>query len=331
VRLRLCAVALVCLSTTPALAMEVTVASAPIADFAGAKPGERVQGLIWRGGLSMQSPAPEFGGLSGIAFFDADQHLAMVSDAGNFVSGQLIYDDSGLPLDLVGVEINAIQNSRGNDLPNAFSRDAEAIDGFVRADGSQNVRVGFENLTRVADFSARDNRPGGPAREVVIPNWISHMRTNTSLEAVCIAPPASPVAGSTMLIIEGAVNGAGTTSAFMLGHRDRGFFSITRDEGLSPTDCAFLPNGDMLLLERGTGFLSFTMRLRRIAAADVRPGVTMQGETLLTASGTDIDNMEGLAVHTGPGDETRIAIVSDDNFNDWERSLLLEFSLPAGQ
>ena len=33
-------------------------------------------------------------------------------------------------------------------------------------------------------------------------------------------------------------------------------------------------------------------------------------------------------VHTLPSGETRITLVSDDNFNDWERSLLLEFSLP---
>ena len=43
----------------------------------------------------------------------------------------------------------------------------------------------------------------------------------------------------------------------------------------------------------------------------------------------NIDNMEGLAVHTGPGGETRITIVSDNNFIDWQRTLLLEFALPV--
>ena len=54
----------------------------------------------------------------------------------------------------------------------------------------------------------------------------------------------------------------------------------------------------------------------------------MQGEVLLSASGGDIDNMEGLAVHLAPDGEVRITLVSDNNFNDWERSLLLEFALP---
>jgi hypothetical protein len=39
--------------------------------------------------------------------------------------------------------------------------------------------------------------------------------------------------------------------------------------------------------------------------------------------------MEALAVHTGPAGDTLITMVSDNNFNDWERNLLLEFSLPA--
>jgi hypothetical protein len=74
---------------------------------------------------------------------------------------------------------------------------------------------------------------------------------------------------------------------------------------------------------------TFKMRLVRIQAADVKAGSQMKGEVLLQATGPDIDNMEGVAVHEGPGGETRITLISDDNFNDWERSLLLEFALPS--
>jgi hypothetical protein len=82
------------------------------------------------------------------------------------------------------------------------------------------------------------------------------------------------------------------------------------------------------VLERGIALITFQMRLKRIPAADVKPGAHMQGEVLLESSGGDIDNMEALAVHTGPDGATRITLVSDNNFNDWERNLLLEFSLP---
>ena len=73
--------------------------------------------------------------------------------------------------------------------------------------------------------------------------------------------------------------------------------------------------------------LTFSMALRRVAAADVRPGSVMTGELLLAVSGSAIDNMEALAVHQAPDGETRILIGSDNNFNDWQRSLLLEFAL----
>ena len=52
----------------------------------------------------------------------------------------------------------------------------------------------------------------------------------------------------------------------------------------------------------------------------------MTGEVLFAGVGGDLDNMEGLAVHEAPSGQTRITLVSDNNFNDWERNLLLEFS-----
>ena len=43
----------------------------------------------------MQSPSDMFGGLSGLGFTGPDHRLVMVSDRGNFISGQLIYDEQG--------------------------------------------------------------------------------------------------------------------------------------------------------------------------------------------------------------------------------------------
>ncbi len=326
---RLLAAALFLVPATWAAAEDITVVAVPVESFKGVELDKRVDKLIWRGGLSLTSDAMQFGGLSGVAFTAPEDKLAFVSDKGWFISGQLIYDDDGHPLELVGVSADAIQNSKGADLPRAFARDAEAITPIVRDGVTAAVRVGFENLTRVADFDLTEGRPSGAAREVNIPDWLTQLRTNSSLEAVCIASPNSPVAGSTMLITEGDQMPNGNIAAFMRGYRDRGKFSIVKAEGLNPTDCAFLPDGDMLLLERGTGLLGFVMQVRRIAAEDVKPGAAISGEIVLSASGGAIDNMEGIAVHEGPDGETRITLVSDDNFSDWERTLLLEFGLPG--
>jgi hypothetical protein len=60
----------------------------------------------------------------------------------------------------------------------------------------------------------------------------------------------------------------------------------------------------------------------------VRPGNIMSGELLLSAQGGEVDNMEALMVYTTPGGEVRILMGSDNNFNDWQRTMLLEFALP---
>lgn len=305
-----------------------TVTAVQISTFMTAEVGQPVQGLIWRGGIELQSPSDTFGGLSGITFTGADGRLVMVSDRGNFVTGQLVYDEAGRPLSLVGVRINPIPNSQGDELPRAFARDAEAIDVVVRDGLPAAVRVGFENLTRVADFPLVDGVPSGAARPISIPEWLSNTRTNASLESVCIAPPASPIAGSTLLITEGVFESDGTNRAWLLGRADQGPLTYRAENGTNPTDCVFLPNGDLLVLERGIAILSFSIRLKRVAAADVRPGASMVGEVLLNVSSGSVDNLEGIAVHEGPDGQTRITIVSDNNFNDWQRSLLLEFSLP---
>jgi hypothetical protein len=324
----LAAIAALGLMTGMATAEEATVTAVQLTRFQNAAVGETTQGLVFRGGLELHSQTDIFGGLSAVGFVGNAGKLVMVSDRGNFVSGQLLYDDKGAPLSLIGVTIAPIQNSKGADLPRAFARDAEALAVIERPDNKSVVRVGFENLTRVADFHLEDGVPTGPALEVAIPAWLAATRTNESLEAVCVAPPASPIAGSTLLLTEGVIDNDGAHSGWLLGKNDRGPLSYRSGGATDPTDCAFLPNGDLLVLERGVVLVNFAARLVRIKAGDVRPGSEMQGEVLFEATGGDLDNMEGLAVHQAPGGETRITLVSDNNFNDWERSLLLEFSLP---
>ena len=328
-RLAAAALAAALLPVAPAAAYDATVNAVQLSRFENAGIGETVQGLVFQGGLELNSATDTFGGLSAIGFTAPDNRLTMVSDRGNFVSGQLIYDDRGAPLSLVGVRIDPIQNSKSADLPRAFARDAEALAVIRRPDDKSVVRVGFENLTRVADFHLANGVPQGPAIEVAIPDWLTRTRTNESLEAVCVAPSASPVAGSTLLLTEGVIDNDGLHQGWLLGKNDKGPMRYRSGNSTNPTDCAFLPNGDLLVLERGVVLVNFAARLVRIRAADVKPGAQMQGEVLFEAVGGDLDNMEGLAVHPGPDGRTRITLVSDNNFNDWERSLLLEFTLPA--
>ena len=311
----------------PVQAVEVTVNAVPVTQFRNAGLDQQVDKVIFRGGMTLTSPDDTFGGLSGLTIPGPGQGAVFVSDRGHFVSGQLAYDDAGRLFGFIGVDIEPMRNSQGEVLPRQFARDAESVDTVYRNGVPVAVRVGFENLTRVADFALTDGRPGGAAREVAIPDWLTALRNNRSLESVCVAPPASPIAGSTLLLTEEAWDENGNHRGWLLGQRDKGPISYRRTPVVNPTECAFLPNGDLLVLERGVSMLAFVMNLRRVPAAEVRPGNTMEGELLLSATGGSIDNMEAMAVHTAPNGETRILIGSDNNFNDWQRTLLLEFAL----
>ncbi len=313
----------------PAAAVEVTVSASPITQFGDSHIDEPAGSLIFRGGIALVSQDDTFGGLSSLTMTGPDQQAVFVSDRGNFVSGRLAYDDAGRLFGFIGTRVEPMRNSKGDVLPRQYAKDAEAVDTVYRDGVPVAVRVGFEHLTRVADFALTDAVPGGAAREVTIPDWLSDLRTNESLEALCIAPAASPVAGSTLLLAEEALDEAGNHRGWLLGQNDKGPMSYQDSPVVSPTDCAFLPNGDLLVLERGVSMLNFVMNLRRVPAAEVRPNHLMVGELLLSAAGGTIDNMESLAVHTTPDGELRILIGSDNNFNDWQRTLLLEFALPA--
>lgn len=312
----------------PAGAVEATVSAAQVMRFKGIGLDAPVDKLIFRGGMTLISPDDMFGGLSSVTTTGPDHQIAFVSDRGQFVSGRLAYDDDDRLFGFIGVTIEPIQNSKGAPLPRQYARDAEGMDTIWRDGVATGVRVSFEHLTRVADFAVTDGRPGGPAKEVPIPQWLTDLRTNESLESICIAPPTSPIAGSTLLITEEALDADGNHRGWLLGINDKGPIGYVNSPIVNPTDCAFLPNGDLLVLERGVSLFSFVMNLRRVPAAEVRPGNLMKGELLLAAQGAEIDNMESLMVHQTPGGETRILMGSDNNFNDWQRNLILEFALP---
>jgi hypothetical protein len=111
-----------------------------------------------------------------------------------------------------------------------------------------------------------------------------------------------------------------------------GTFLIRHIGNFDITDGDFLPNGDLLILERlfnpaeGLG-----ARIRRIPAVEIAPGKIASGSILMTASldRHRIDNMEGIAVRPEPTGETSVFIVSDDNLSFLQQTLILKFALHA--
>ena len=84
-----------------------------------------------------------------------------------------------------------------------------------------------------------------------------------------------------------------------------------------------------MVLERGFRFLlGFRVRIARVPAAQLRQGTVAQGtEVARLDARFTMDNFEGIAARTGPRGETLLYVISDDNFNVFQRTLLMVFAL----
>jgi hypothetical protein len=100
------------------------------------------------------------------------------------------------------------------------------------------------------------------------------------------------------------------------------------DEGKgSVSDAAALPDGRILLVHRRLGFDPvFTTILGLVDPADIRADGVVRSRTIGRVPKPLADNFEGAAISTAGG-RTWLWLVSDDNFNNWQRSLLLQFEL----
>ncbi len=98
-----------------------------------------------------------------------------------------------------------------------------------------------------------------------------------------------------------------------------------------PADAAELPNGDLIVLERGFRLpFHWSNRLSIVRAKDVRARVLARGRLVAVLDTPLIhDNFEGVAV-TREGSATMLWLVSDDNDMPIQRSLLLKFRLDRG-
>ncbi len=90
-----------------------------------------------------------------------------------------------------------------------------------------------------------------------------------------------------------------------------------------------LPDGDLLVLERRLTLMQgLAARVRHILAADLKAPGPVKARNIATLSYPyNIDNMEGIATRQGPGGETYVYLLSDDNYLSLQRTLLMMFRL----
>ncbi len=105
-------------------------------------------------------------------------------------------------------------------------------------------------------------------------------------------------------------------------------FSYRPPAGTHPVDAAELPDGRLVVLNRGVGLPNgFWNVLVVIDRGAIRPGAEVSGREIARLEAPALhDNFEGVAV-TREGGRTILWLVSDDNQFILQRTLLLKFAL----
>jgi hypothetical protein len=304
----------------------IELTAKPIDRFLATQEDQIFGALAFRGGLELTSPNRGFGSLSGLDFSPDGRVLYAVSDKARWFSARPVFEEGRLT-GLADAGVAPILNHAGQALAGKGWGDAEALRLLTR-EGVPLALVSFERSNDLRAFSGPDFA-ASRSLDVPLPPSARAVDVNAGFEALAVAPADGPLAGGIVLIAEHTLDAAGNHRGWIVGGPRAGEFSLLRTDNYDVTDAAFLPDGDLLVLERRLGLpFGLAMRLRRVAAGDLVPGTTVEAATILEADlRHQIDNMEGLAIRRGADGETIIALVSDNNQNRLQRTLLLFFAL----
>ena len=269
-------------------------------------PDQQVLGAFaYAGGVALTSAdTPRLHGLSDIAFAP-DGSVVIQGDQGDVVTARLTLDSAGRLAGLQDARIGALADDKGMAFDQKLEwADAEGV--AVLANGDR--LVSFEDHDRILLYPAN----GGPPRPAPMPDF--SFRHNNGMEALAALPAAAP-------------------DAYLAGSEDTGQTWICRlsaacvedrripippKAGLSAATA--LPGGGVAYLVRD--YDPATGNHVRLMIFDAKGGEA--GELVLERPLT-VDNLEGVAAQARPDGRIRFYLISDDNFNIKQRTLLLAF------
>jgi hypothetical protein len=307
--------------------LPIEVHAQPIREFRIGQPSDRFGALEFRGGLTLSSANPDFGSWSGLDFSADGKTIYAVSDNGIWFTARLVQQDGRL----VGIDnpmLAPMLDDDGGPLVGKAKSDAEGLR-IAKRDGVDAALVSFEQVADVRAFAVAPDLALATPSHVTLPKPVHRVAANQGLEAIAVAPSDSRLGGATVVIAERSLDQNGNHRGFVLDGPLAGSFSVRRTGDFDVTDAAFLMTGDLLILERRfRPSEGIAMRIRRIAGPAIAPHATVDGPALIEAdTGYQIDNMEGLAVRLGEDGQTLVNLISDDNHNLLQRTVLLQFVL----
>ncbi len=308
----------------PSQPVAITIDATPIAAFDN-RDATRVRfgALEFRGGLVLRSNVSAFGGISGFNLDPGGSRFVAVTDNGAWLRGRIVYRD-GTPAGIADAEMAPILGPDGKPLAARRWFDVESL---TELDGM--TYIGIERVQRILRFDFRKHGFAARGEPIPVPPDFKTLASNGGLECLAGGAKGSALAGSLIAVAEESLDTEGRHRGFLLKGGKTTRFAVFRSDAFAITDCALLPFGDLLLLERhfspGRGV---AMRIRRVPLPAIKAEAVLDGKVLIVADlAYQIDNMESIAIHRNAHGETILTLVSDDNFSFIQRNLLLQFAL----
>ena len=254
---------------------------------------------------------PELGGLSAIEMHQNGKNFVTISDKGQYFQGNIVRNSTGEIIDLKIYKSGTLLNSLGEPL-SGRNTDSESLtttknEGFYISFESNHRVMFHRSLSSAATFLPRHKD-------------FKEFSSNKGLEAL-----AANSSGEIFAIPEEPLKDQNDFPIYKLLGENWSIFDHFPTSGtFLVTDAVFLPDNDLLILERDYDWNSgFKMQLRILNLGKN----TITGQTVLLRLNSGLHNHEGLSIWQDESKNFFITSISDNNFLPFVSSEIREFRL----
>lgn len=274
----------------------------------------QVGALTFLGAWALQSSNEDFGGISALVAL-RDGRFMGVGDAGTLIGFGLTRNDrTDRPF------IAPLPGSQGSE-QNFKDRDSE---GLAHDPMTGQFWVSFEANHAIRRYAPGFARMTGIVRLAEMQDWPSNKG------AECIIRLQD---GRFIVIAETIENDVHPALLFSGDPVEAGSavtpFSYRPPDGYRVTDGVQLPDGRLVILNRRISFPEgFAAKVAIVDPAAIDDRKAVAGRIIATLDGPLlVDNMEGIAVTKGQ-EGVILWLISDNNFNIMQRTILMKFAMP---
>ncbi len=292
--------------------------------------GDTDAGIRWLGALRLNRADFDglaLCGLSGLAWDEGAGLLYAISDIGGLFHLRPEFDPRGV---LTGVQVMAaypLLDASSQPVRPPFD-DAEGLairKGGNRTPGDTELLVSFEIRPRVVRYSPTGQWRGEEPLPATLRDPRNYQDINQALEAMTLDPRWGVLVGT-----EAPLRGdpAGRIRLFA-GDGRYWTYPLGAAPGSALVAMEALPDGGLLTLERAFVAplrpLIISLRRTELPPAGGKTPLPVADIAVLDSSqGWLLDNFEGLTRYR----DRRFFMISDDNCNGWQATLLVHFELP---